>query len=499
MRRFVQGMFIACLFFPSIGIAQNEIDALRYSQSIYGPTARSMSMGGAFGALGGDFSVLSINPAGIGVYRSSEFSISVGSISRNTSSEFQGNSWDDSRFNITLGDLGLVLVRTNDERDANWKQLSFAIGHNRTNDLGTNTYYQGMNFNNSITDYFAERVNLDGGAAPSDLPSFYPFDANLAYQTYLIDPHPSIPENYVSIIPNGGILQARTLTSKGSQGEFSFALGANYRNRVNFGISFAFPNIKYEEEMIFEETDIDDTVINPDSTADFKSLRYTQLLKTTSNGFNAKIGMIFRLTDGIRLGAAYHTPTWYNMSDVYFTTMRSLVSNTEYYESSPDGAYAYKLHTPMKFVGSIAFIFSKKGLLSFDYEYSDLTSMKLKANDYSFSNENQTINNIYSKNGHVFRGGAEIRLDRISLRAGGAFYNSPFNKKVVPGDDYDQHVISFSGGIGYKVRHFGIDLAYSYSERSEYYTAYNLLNEQVPGAGISRTDHRVMLTTSVRF
>ena len=158
MIRIISGMLIACLFFPAISAAQNEIDALRYTQNIYGSTARSMGMGGAFGALGGDFSSITINPAGIGIYRSSEFSISAGSISRNTETQFQGNETKENRFNITLGSLGLVLAKTNTNRDAKWKQLSIAFGHNRLNDLGTNSFFQGMNYNNSITDYFAEKV-----------------------------------------------------------------------------------------------------------------------------------------------------------------------------------------------------------------------------------------------------------------------------------------------------------------------------------------------------
>ena len=51
--------------------AQSEIDALRFSQEDIQGTARAMSMGGAFGALGGDQTGVSINPAGIAVYRSS--------------------------------------------------------------------------------------------------------------------------------------------------------------------------------------------------------------------------------------------------------------------------------------------------------------------------------------------------------------------------------------------------------------------------------------------
>ena len=52
--------------------AQQEMDAYRYSPMDLNGTARSIGMGGAFGALGGDMSAMSHNPAGIAVYRSSE-------------------------------------------------------------------------------------------------------------------------------------------------------------------------------------------------------------------------------------------------------------------------------------------------------------------------------------------------------------------------------------------------------------------------------------------
>jgi hypothetical protein len=498
MNRFILGMLTTCLFFPLNLEAQNEIDALRYSQSIYGSTARSMAMGGAFGALGGDFSSLSVNPAGIGIYRSSEFSISAGSITRNTETQFQGNTLNGSKFTVTLGNLGLVLAKTNTNRDSKWKQFSIAVGHNRLNDLGTKSLYQGKNYDNSITDYFAQKVNLDGGASSSELADFYPFDVNLAYQTFVIDPDPAVSGNYISIIPNGNIRQSRTFESKGSQGEFSIAMGANYNNKVTFGISFAFPSIKYEEESVYEEHDVDNTVINPDSTADFKSLRYTQQLATSGNGFNAKLGMIVRVTDGIRLGAAFHTPTWYNLNDRFFSSMQTIVNNTDYYMASPDGVYSYKLNTPMKFVGSLAFIFGKAGILSFDYEYQDYSSMKLKANDYSFSNENKNINKLYTSTGHVFRAGGEFKFEMLSFRLGAAYYGSPFNNNAID-DSYNQSVESLSGGIGYRKNRLKLDIGYSYSQRNENYTAYTLVNETVPTSVTKRVDHRVMLTMGLRF
>ncbi len=57
--------------------AQSAIDAYSLSQGDLRGTARFMSMAGAFGALGGDLSTLNQNPAGIGVYRSSEIGVTV--------------------------------------------------------------------------------------------------------------------------------------------------------------------------------------------------------------------------------------------------------------------------------------------------------------------------------------------------------------------------------------------------------------------------------------
>ena len=52
---------------PAVSFAQSAIDAYNLSQSDLRGTSRFMSMAGAFGALGGDLSTLTQNPAGIGV------------------------------------------------------------------------------------------------------------------------------------------------------------------------------------------------------------------------------------------------------------------------------------------------------------------------------------------------------------------------------------------------------------------------------------------------
>src|ERR1035437_9082267 len=119
---------IGVVFLSNTTFAQNEVDALRYSQlGFFGGTARSAGMAGSFGALGGDFSTLSTNPAGIGLYRRNEVFFTP------------------SFFNF--GSIGVVLSHYNDEIKNGWKGFSFGFGYNRTNDFNNRMQMQGKNDN----------------------------------------------------------------------------------------------------------------------------------------------------------------------------------------------------------------------------------------------------------------------------------------------------------------------------------------------------------------
>ena len=83
---------ILCLLFTALNIsvaqAQTASDALRFSYiPQYGGTARTVGVGGAMGALGGDFATISMNPAGLATYRMSEFTFTPGFHSAKAKSE----------------------------------------------------------------------------------------------------------------------------------------------------------------------------------------------------------------------------------------------------------------------------------------------------------------------------------------------------------------------------------------------------------------------------
>src|SRR6185295_5796003 len=189
MKTFMKALCVLLLV-PFFSQAQSDEDALRYSQLSFGGTARFMGLSGAFGALGGDFGSLSENPAGIGLYRNSEFSLSPAVTGIHVQSNYISNVSTGDAYKFNLGSIGLVISSDLTKSDPNnkWKRLNFGFGINRLNDYNSSAYFSGYNNSNSLVDYYAEQANQGGGVAPSQITSTYPFGAGLFYQAYLLNP-----------------------------------------------------------------------------------------------------------------------------------------------------------------------------------------------------------------------------------------------------------------------------------------------------------------------
>jgi hypothetical protein len=163
--------------------AQTDVDAFRYSRLSITGTGRFTGMSGAFGALGGDFTSLSYNPAGIAIYRSSEFLFTPSIYVGKTVSTFLGQEFDERKYNFNFGNVGLVYTRKLSESSSpGWKSWNFGLGYNRLANFHNRNYYEGLNRQNSLVDHFAEQAH---GLNPSNLD---PFFEGLAYETYLITP-----------------------------------------------------------------------------------------------------------------------------------------------------------------------------------------------------------------------------------------------------------------------------------------------------------------------
>lgn len=469
--------------------AQNETDALRYSQSYYQGTARSMAMGGAFGAIGADFSSLSLNPAGLGLYRSSEFSLTPTIFNSKTESTYNGMYGDDLRSNFSLSNLGFVLTNKVPEgkSSAPWKFYQFAFGMNRTNAFHNRHFIQGDNNDHSKVDVYLDKVwNSD----PADIEYDFPYDLYPAWYVYLID---TLRDNngdlyYTSPVPQGGIRQFETMESWGSTNEWLFSAGANLNDKLFIGATFGIPYIRYYRETTYTERDVNDDF------AGFEEWSYSESLETHGAGINLKLGVIAWPVDWLRIGAAFHTPTYYSqLQDIWYTTTSARLEPDYNVKSSPTGEFIYDLTTPLKAMGNVALIIGQHGIISVDYEYVDYSKMRLRAPDYNFQTENQNTRDFYTAV-HNLRLGTEWRLNQFSIRGGYSIYGSPYAEDL---NDGKRSQLSF--GLGYNEKNFSLDLAYMHGSMNQDYYLYTSENYSTNPTSQTQKINQFALTTRFKF
>lgn len=477
--------------------AQNEDDALRYSDLFYGGTARFNAMGGAFGALGADFSTLSTNPAGIGLYRSSEFTTTPTLFTATTESKYFDTKLSDTKYNFNFNNLGLVLTFEPLNRVDNGsaiKNLQFGVGLNRINNFHNRMEFEGYNPSNSLIDVWVDQAAGIPKENLNDDPSYY--DLHMAWWTYLIDPLDTVQNTYTGAIPynSGHTLQRYSMESQGLMNELALTFGGNLMNRLYFGASLGFPYLRYERISTFSESDVDNYHTNADPTFGFDHYDLYEELETYGSGVNFKFGLIYRITSWVRVGGAIHTPTfYYGLTDEWYAETTSRFDNGDEFTESVSGSFDYDLETPMRAMGSIAFVIGKMGLVSADYEFVDYSNATLRSDLYGFNDENQSIENKFRSVGNI-RVGTEWRVLPVSLRAGYRLHPSPYESGI---NDAERHTFSF--GLGYRESSYFIDLAYLRSMSSDKYYPYWSENFEVEPARNDRNTNTFMLTLGMKF
>lgn len=459
-------LFIITVFvlFTFSVFAQTADDALRFSQNYYESTARSMAMGGAFGALGADLSTSATNPAGMGLFRSSYYSISPEINIQNTNSGYNSTMTSDNKTIFNLSNFGYVrATRLGPENGKGWKFVQYSFGMNRLNNFNSNLNMQGANVKNSRLDVYLEDANGTNYAdIENDKNNDYSFDLNPAWQLYLIDTIPGYQDWYYSPVPFGGTFQRERLQTKGSVNEWYFSFSANYNNVLYLGATIGIDDLRYFSNSYYSEVDAADTIPY------FYRWKFDQTLITKGTGFNIKVGLIIQPVKWLRVGVAYHSPTWYpNMRDTWYTTT---FANLEWTSpaniSSPTGSYQYKLNTPGRVLADAGLLISNIGSLSFEYEYVNYTKSKFNSPGYNYNTENANIQN-YFQSVNNFRLGTEWRFGITDVRAGYAFYGSPYARNL--NDGMRQ---SYSGGFGFHFKNLTVDFAYVYSKMNKNYYFY---------------------------
>lgn len=494
--------------------AQDETDALRFSYLQPQGTARSMGIGGALGALGGDFTSLSINPAGIGVYRRSEVTFTPSLKMNNTQGTYLSTQMDDNSTRFTINNLGIVATsaqRGQRYERSSWKSTSFGFGINRLADFSHNYTYGGRMainpFDNSSSSG-AEVFSIDANRYPDDVNNSNASGtpAYMGYQSFLLD---TAGGKYIPVTFNtNAVDQQRTVIQKGGISEMAISLGGNYEEKLMLGATLGVPVVRYKREIIYTEKDA-----SGNNNNDFESFEYSETLTTRGSGINLKLGAIYKPVDAIRIGAAIHTPTLMNLKDEF---NKSLTASTENLKNTlgfggssttrvdaPTNTYQYSLVTPWRGVISAAGILGKYGFISIDYEYVNYASARFyfEDADRSWQNDiNSAIKNSY-KGASNLRAGLEGRLDKVSLRVGFGYYGSPYKTSAVNGDR-----IELSAGVGFRTDSWFVDLGFVNSQSKMQEQPYTLdpsapgyASVMVPTATLKNNFNNAALTFGVKF
>lgn len=525
-------LMASALFLSSaVAFAQGEIDAYRYSQSDLNGTARYMGMAGAFGALGGDVSAMSTNPAGLGIYRSSEVLTTLSLSSAKAKTNWFGNQQGQTKTRLNFDNIAYVgyFPTSNDVGIVSWNA---GFSYNRLKD-----YYRTYSMHGaplySVADYIADKTFglPESALQPKGDDLDYPYGKNpgdwmsvLGYQSGFIVPW-SDGNSYHSAFGkwDGGAFtpyspdDARLkVTEKGSIDQYNFSLATNISNRVFLGATFAVTDMNYHMGVSYDED------FGTGNNVDYLYLENN--LRTEGTGYAANVGVIVRPVDFLRLGVAYNSPTWYKMTDFYFGRGISFIEGGQPDEKilgeTPSNASTnYELRTPDRWIFSAAAILGQNALLSVDYQLTNYKSMRLYNDIGVESPDNDLIRSDFGMS-KLLKVGAEVKVTpQFSVRAGGAWETSPmksyFNTgaEVFTAGTIPNYVVDNGGtsyytfGLGYRFTpSFYADVACVLKSKKENVFAFsntydendNVIIESIP-ASLKTNTTRVSLTVGYKF
>jgi len=426
----------------------------------------------------------------------------------------------DNAFNY--GTSGFVFGGVN--RYDQSKSSAFSISVNQLANYNNHVSYSGMNNNSSWSEQYVEQLVADR-ASISDAENNYIFGSSLAFWTFLVDTLSDGQGNvlgYQSQVPlpsnpqgsTGGVMQSNTIDTKGGAHELAFAFGSNKADRLNFGVSLAIPFYTYKKDQTYREDDLSN---NPNNY--FSFFEYKEHYTTFGVGFNAKLGVIFRPIERLRLGLAFHTPTFGSFTDKIDA---SITTNTENYtvhaqpitKTSDElklgtnaGTYDYGLTTPLRAIlsgswvmNSVKDVTKQRGFITADLEFVNYGGTRYTASDEANQDDasyydelNDIIKKRY-KGALNVRVGGEMKFKTLMGRLGFAYMSSPYKDDQLKG----QRML-LSGGLGYRNRGYFIDLTYVHALIRDSQVPYYLADKPNYIADGRNSRGNVVLTFGIKI
>ena len=115
-------------------------------------------MSGAFGALGGDLSAVSINPAGSTIFNSSQGTLTAGTNNSSFDVTYANSKNTNSLTNLDLNQIGAAFVFKNNYSNSPWNKFVVSVFYERLDNYDSEFSIAGIT-NKSISSYFLENAN----------------------------------------------------------------------------------------------------------------------------------------------------------------------------------------------------------------------------------------------------------------------------------------------------------------------------------------------------
>lgn len=500
-------------------------------------TARSMGMGGAFTSLGADMASFGYNPAGFGMYQRNEISVSLGlgvTTAKNYNA-YSGGGNSATRFSINNAGASFKVY----EGTGKLVAVNFAFGYNKTADYNYSFSYDSPITMSSLVDAFSDIANagglyLNADNKITDPRGYYDYDMNPYYWGTVMGYKGGLINRgdngwYPDEVGNANILQTTNVDSRGSAGEFSFAFGFNINNIVYLGASLDIQSISRKHTIYYNEyfDYADGDAPSPDAMPyQLQNFEFGQSMQVSGSGVGAKLGVVVRPVEGLRIGLSVHTPTYYSIAYRYEASLSSVarsVGSDPYGWASPNGyvyadestpilqdggEYRWRFTTPTRLLAGVSYSFGPYAVVSVDYQYDAYRSLKLKYSPADTGYTNQIFRDNL-KGTHTIRAGIEAKpLPWLSLRVGGGYRGKVLKSKydfVAFSEPVEDRVWYASAGLGFRLGEVtSIDVAYQYRDArySDYYSFYtrNSVGENAsPIYGLDIIKHNIALTFAFRF
>lgn len=462
LKKIVLSVFIASSFW-GVAQAQSGADALLFSQDNNGGTARFKGLGNAQTALGGDISSITGNPAGLGFFGRSDVSVTFNYLQNTNKTAFGDKNTNSTKGNFGVDNAGVVFHFPS-IKDGSLDQgiLNFNVGlsYDKTQNYNNRLKYNGVNNTSTIAHAYTDEMTDD-----------YPNFRDDFYNSYIVEEFANPVDGFFPIASERGVKdQYNEVIQRGNKSKTALAFGANYSNKLYFGLSLGITTFQYERTSQFVETGLTKSADeiaadNPNSTIvdpshadnDFVNAYYNitdnYFQRTEGSGLDLKFGAIYKPSTDWNLGLTIALPTWATVQDYtenpiyvnHYDTKESTTAFHSYESALYDSSWDYQMRTPWKFAAGITKFFGR-GLLTADAEYIDYSTTHFYSTvdlPSNYDNVNADIKDSY-KGVVNLRVGGELLINNIlSARAGVNYFGNPY-----------QHVdyTNYNGSLGLGVK-----------------------------------------------